>query len=200
MYSLSEIGFKEYYMLDGYEIYNNNRKCHIKPVSEFRYRLVTKDGIYKSVTIKEIYKKLFDKVFCIDNVKRLNEEEFKEIEGTDGKYLCSNKGRILSYIGNYSMLLKPTITPKGYERVQLYIDGRKVNKFVHTLVCMTWIGNPKSLDCCIHHIDRCKTNNDISNLCYVTTREHMEIHSNKRKDNDNANSKPKNNTYTKNNR
>lgn len=195
MYSLSEIGFKDCYMLEEYKIYNKDRKAYIKPVGEFRYRLITKDGIYKSITIKEIYNKLFNKVFCIDNIERLEEEEFKEIEGTDGKYLCSNKGRIISYMGNYAILLKPTITQKGYERVQLYIEGQKVNKFIHSLVCMTWIGKPQGLDYEIHHKDNCKLNNDISNLCYVTKKEHKLLHNNKRKDKDNAkytnSSKPK---------
>lgn len=186
MQCLDVLGFMDCYYLDIDKIYNAKRKQYMTEVGEYRYKIRTKDGIAKSITIKEIYKRLYNKVFCIDDIERFEGEEFREVEGTEGNYLVSNYGRVISYISNHAIILKPTITPKGYERVQLCLEGQKVNKFVHTLVCMTWLGEPKSIDCEIHHKDNCGLNNNIENLCYVTRQEHIKIHTKMRKDNKNA--------------
>ena len=58
MENLGKIGLAEYYFLDKYKIYNSKNKNYIKEASEYRYKLKTKEGIYKSITLKEIYKKL----------------------------------------------------------------------------------------------------------------------------------------------
>ena len=44
------------FILDKYKIYNSKNKNYIKEASEYRYKLKTKEGIYKSITLKEIYK------------------------------------------------------------------------------------------------------------------------------------------------
>ena len=50
-------------------------------------------------------------------------EEWREIEGYDGKYLVSNKGRIKSLKGKKERLLKCFKNNKGYLRVALCKHG-----------------------------------------------------------------------------
>lgn len=176
MVNLSVLGFADCYYLDVDKIYNAKRKIYMKEVSEYRYKIMTKEGKKKSVTIKEIYRRLYNKVFCVDDIKRLDGEEFREIEGTEGNYLVSNYGRVISYFSNHAIILKPTITPKGYERLQIIIEGRKYNKFVHRLVAEAWLGNPKSLEQEIHHKDFNQRNNKSDNLEYLDKNEHVKKH------------------------
>lgn len=176
MECLDVLGFKDCYYLDVDKIYNTNIKQYMKEVGEYRYRILTKEGKSKSITIKEIYKRLFNKVFCIDNIERLEGEEFREISDTDGNYYVSNYGRVISYNSNHAILLKPTVTEKGYERLQIIIKGRRYNKFVHCLVAAAWLGQPQSLEQEIHHIDFNTRNNHCSNLEYLYKHEHIKKH------------------------
>ena len=176
MQCLDVLGFMDCYYLDIDKIYNAKRKRYMTQVGEYRYKIRTKDGMAKSITIKEIYKRLYNKVFCIDDIERLEGEEFREVEGTEGNYLVSNYGRVISYISNHAMILKPTITPKGYERLQITIEGKRYNKFVHSLVAAAWLGQPQSLEQEIHHKDFNQRNNNYTNLQYVYKNEHIKKH------------------------
>lgn len=177
MQCLDVLGFSDCYYLDNNRVFNIKRNKYVNEIGEYRYRLRTKNGKAKSITLKEIYKKLFDKVFCIDEIQRLEGEVFKEIVGTEGNYLVSNCGRIISYVANHAIVLKPTVTPNGYERLQIRINGHKFNKFVHSLVAEAWLGQPKSLEQEIHHKDFNRRNNNYRNLQYVYKDEHIKLHS-----------------------
>lgn len=181
MISIKELGVCDYYYLDDTRIFNKQKGVYEKEVSEFRYRLKTETGKRKSITMKAIYRKLFNKVFCIDNTPLLEGEEYRIIEGTNGNYAVSNKGNVKSFIGNYAAILTPFYTPKGYQRVQLYIDGKKHNKFVHVLVCGAFLEPPKSLDYEIHH-KRGKADNNVEDLMYISKAEHRKLHSKEKKD------------------
>lgn len=43
------------------------------------------------MSLKQLYKMVFDKVFCIDNITNENGEIWREIENTDHKYFVSNR-------------------------------------------------------------------------------------------------------------
>lgn len=181
MQGLKEIGLADIYYLDNDKIYNSSKKCYVKEVSEYRYKLKNQEGKYKSITLKEIYKRLYNKVFCKDDIKLLENEIFKEIKETNGNYEVSNLGRIKSKISNHAIILKPYITNGGYARLQIYINGRKYSKFVHSLVASTWLKKPMNLDCEIHHRDFNSLNNRADNLEYISRIKHYEIHDKKRK-------------------
>lgn len=176
MQCLDVLGFMDYYYLDIDKIYNAKRKKYMKEVGEYRYRIRTIEGMAKSITIKEIYKRLFNRVFCIDDIERIEGEDFREVEGTEGNYLVSNYGRVISYVSNHAIILKPTITQKGYERLQITIEGQRYNKFVHSLVAAAWLGQPQSLEQEIHHKDFNQRNNNYTNLQYVYKNEHVKKH------------------------
>lgn len=196
MQCLDILGFSDCYYLDNDKIYNMKRKQYVKEVAEYRYKLRTKDGRTKSITIKEIYKKLYNTVFCIDNIVRLENEEFKEIEGTKGNYYVSNFGRVISYTANHAIVMKPTVTNKGYERLQIVIDGKRYNKYVHCLVAMTWLGKPKNLEQEIHHKDFNQRNNKCNNLQYIDSVEHVKLHVERR---NNGGCQSKDSIYQENN-
>jgi len=63
----------------------------------------------------------------------------------------------------HSKFLKPCSDGRGYLRVNL------AGKFyyIHRLVAQKFIPNPDNLPC-VDHIDKDKTNNDVSNLRWVT--------------------------------
>ena len=54
------------------------------------------------------------------------------------------------------------ISKKGYERLQIYIEGKRYTKLVHVLVAAAWLGNPPSLEYDIHHKDFNQRNNNYS--------------------------------------
>ena len=176
MISLEKLGFCDYYFLDGNRIYNQRKEAYEKEVAEFRYRLNTIHNTRKSITMKEIYRRLFDEVFCVDNTPLLEGEEYRIIEGTNGNYAVSNKGNVKSFVGNYAAILSPFYNQSGYQRVQLYIDGKKYNKSVHVLVCGAFLEPPKSLDYEIHHL-RGKDQNSVEDLIYISKSEHRKLHS-----------------------
>lgn len=74
-----------------------------------------------------------------------------------GKYTQFVKGRIL----------KPQDNGIGYLQVGFYKDGKRVNRYVHRLVAQAFIPNPDNLPE-INHKDCNRSNNDVSNLEWVT--------------------------------
>jgi len=58
----------------------------------------------------------------------------------------------------------------GYEKVNLYVDGRSRTFHVHTLIALTFLG-PRPAYQVIDHIDRNHQNNSVENLRYLTITE-----------------------------
>lgn len=90
------------------------------------------------------------------------EEIWKSIDGTSGKYLISNKGRVWSNKSN--KLLKQQNNGHGYLRVELYYtNGNRKKYLVHRLVADHFIpiNSEKTY---INHIDENKNNNSVLNL------------------------------------
>lgn len=108
-------------------------------------------------------------------------EIFKEVPGYEGLYEISNYGRVLSLPkgdgnGNRTRILKLEVCIKSstsYHRVSL-CKNSKVTKFlVHRLVAQVFIENPLQKPM-VNHIDNNGTNNQVSNLEWVTGKENMQ--------------------------
>ena len=85
-------------------------------------------------------------------------------------YLIYDDGRV--YSKNKNIFLKPYICSNGYYMISLYKNNKKKMFLIHRLVALHYISlvNGKNY---VDHIDRNKTNNDISNLRWVNNSENM---------------------------
>lgn len=82
-------------------------------------------------------------------------------------YYCTPKGDVISTAWGKIILLKPK-NEKGYLRVNLCVGGICKLHTIHRIVALTFIGQS---DLYVNHKDGIKSNNDITNLEYVTPRE-----------------------------
>lgn len=97
--------------------------------------------------------------------------EWKEIDGFGGKYLISNTGRVINTNYNKSGQPKEIMANQdvnGYMVVNLTCQNKSNPRFVHRLVMMTFqpIDNVKEMQ--VDHIDNDRTNNNLSNLRWVS--------------------------------
>jgi hypothetical protein len=93
-------------------------------------------------------------------------EEWKLIEGYEN-YEVSSHGRVRN--NKTGLILKPAYNNCGYIHVSI-INTNKTTRMVHRLVALAFIPNPEN-KIQIDHIDNDKTNNNISNLRWVTPHE-----------------------------
>lgn len=101
-------------------------------------------------------------------------EVWKDIEGYEGLYQVSNKGRVksfkqaLSYGSDYSgKVLKLNTNDRGYVLVTLSKNMKRRTFRVHRLVAQAFIPNPKNFPV-VNHIDENKLNNNVDNLEWCT--------------------------------
>ena len=103
-------------------------------------------------------------------------EEWRDIEGFEGKYMVSNTGKVKSLERTVwcglnggccrtvsEKILKAKINSDGYLQVVLYKEGIKKTYKIHRLVAESFLPNPNNLPC-INHKDENKENNIVSNL------------------------------------
>lgn len=112
------------------------------------------------------------------SLRNLKGEIWKDIDGYEGLYSVSNKGRVKSHSHlvkrgwatcyTKDQILKPQ-TNGNYYKVGLLCGGRKATKqiFIHRLVAKAFIPNPNQL-AQIDHIDGNKANNCVENLRWCT--------------------------------
>lgn len=109
-------------------------------------------------------------------------EEWRDVVGYEGLYKVSNLGRVKSLerivnnnggkrvIGTKIMCQQSN--GKGYLYTQLNKSNQTIKKYVHRLVCESFIGRVGDLE--INHIDKCKSNNNVDNLEICTRRYNYE--------------------------
>jgi len=97
-------------------------------------------------------------------MSKSNVEQWKNIKEFDN-YLVSNKGRIMN--GKTGKILKPRDDRRGYEKVDLYQNGKSKSLKVHRIVAQAFIDNPNDLET-VNHIDENKHNNNVENLEWMS--------------------------------
>ena len=148
-------GFKDYYYLteDG-QIYNAKTLTYLTP-GRSSYKLQAEDGQRRSISLSSLYALVYEKKLIQDDIERLDGEIFREIPGSEGKYLISNYGRCISYNqGSSAKLLTPICNNAGgYLRVSVKINGSFKKKLLHQLVAEAFCEKPEGASLQIHHID-----------------------------------------------
>lgn len=99
------------------------------------------------------------------------QEEWKSIEGYEGKYEVSNLGRIKSLINNTGKkrekILKPRISKQGYLYLNLWRGSVAKSKKIHRIVAEAFCKKPTDAQC-VNHINGVKTDNRAENLEWCT--------------------------------
>ena len=91
----------------------------------------------------------------------MNTEIWKDVQEFEN-YQISSFGRVKGKYG----ILKPQFD-RNYYHVTLFKNGKRKIKFVHRLVAEAFIPNPNNLPQ-VNHIDGVKTNNNLSNLEWIS--------------------------------
>jgi hypothetical protein len=99
-------------------------------------------------------------------------EVWRSIDGFRN-YQVSNVGRVRN--ATTGMMLKQTVSNNGYKKVSLYNDQGLKNIAVHTVVAREFLARPPDEDgkLEVDHINRSKTDNQVSNLRYVSHSQNM---------------------------
>lgn len=105
-------------------------------------------------------------------------ETWKAIVRYEGIYEVSDRGRVRSLKYGKAKILTPWKTCDGYLAVKLYKDGKLKTVTVHRLVAEAFIPNPNNLET-VNHKDEVKTNNDASNLEWMTRADNKRYSANK---------------------
>lgn len=94
------------------------------------------------------------------------DEIWRPVVGYEGLYEVSDKGRVRSLFSKRGKVLSPAKS-MGYPYVNLSRDGRPRFARIHVLVAAAFIGEcPDGHE--VNHKDSDRTNNNVSNLEYVT--------------------------------
>lgn len=107
-------------------------------------------------------------------------EIWKDIEGYEGYYQISNKGRVKSLRRKMwngqkiyyrkEIIMKNKVKDNRYLYVGLIRHKKTRNKYIHRLVCEAFIPNPKN-KATVNHRDGDVTNNYVDNLEWATQSE-----------------------------
>ena len=92
------------------------------------------------------------------------QEQWKDIDGFEGLYSVSTKGRVRNIKTGRILVAKDN--GNGYLKVNL----KRKNYYIHRLTALAFIPNPDNLPE-VDHVDECKKNNDVSNLRWVSKSE-----------------------------
>lgn len=118
-------------------------------------------------------------LFFPNEFVRYPDEEWRDIDGFDGRYQISNHGNIQHRVGGdayggYTYLMMRTVNNVGYRSVSLYVSPRKARKYlIHQLVARAFIPNPENKPD-VNHINGVKYDNFVENLEWVTPKENSE--------------------------
>jgi hypothetical protein len=110
----------------------------------------------------------------------MERQEWKVIEGYDGKYEISNDSLVKSHAFK-GRIIKQYINVYGYPFVVLWKNNKRKTHKVHRLVAKAFIPNPENKPY-VDHINRIRHDNRLENLRWATHSENM-INTGMRKNN-----------------
>ncbi len=163
-------------------IYDAKKNTIIYPSQKHCFKIKDITGKWKTVCQKTLYKKVYNKIYCIDQIPDLQGQYWLPI---NQYYYCSNLGRIKSLKGYESKILKQFLNKKenGYYKVKLTINGKIKSISVHRIVAELFVPKPIIKDSNtkiqIHHKNGKRQDNRAINLRWVTKEEHIKLHNSK---------------------
>lgn len=169
LFPLEQLGYdKRYFLKDDGTILDTIKDKILYPDKYHKFYLKTASNTWHGISLKSIYKKAFNRVYCIDNIEDMKDEVWKQVvldkqDIDTSNYYVSNKGRIKSYRGYEAIILKEWIY-NGYHLVS--IGG--LNYRVHRLVALAFIHNNDDTKITVDHIDANKDNNTAENLQWLS--------------------------------
>lgn len=102
-------------------------------------------------------------------------ERWKDIAGFDGLYAISDKGRVRSLKGSHGQwtVLNPKLpdTHYAYKAVSLRKDGKRLRRYVHSLVAYAFLPPRPSSEHEVRHLNGERGDNHIDNLAWGTRKE-----------------------------
>ena len=125
-------------------------------------------------------------------MNKINKEVFLWVKGFEGSYDINKEGIIRSYLIRNSknkrkvpiIIKQSSITTHCglvYNRVKLRKEGKTLSRYIHRLVCQTFLDNPEDKPQ-VNHKDSDTQNNNLSNLEWCTNSENQKhINRGKRK-------------------
>lgn len=99
-------------------------------------------------------------------------EQWKAIAECNGEYQISDDGRVKSIKFGKERILKHSITPNGYFKVDLFIKGKPKSIKIHKLVALAFVKNLDNKPQ-VNHKDGNKLNNQVENLEWHTSKENI---------------------------
>lgn len=101
-------------------------------------------------------------------------EEWRDVVDFENSYTVSSLGRIKAKKrkGSRGGILKSGDS-SGYPFVILTVKGRAYGRRIHSLVARSFLGE-RPEDCEVNHVDGDKSNNQVSNLEYITHQQNMD--------------------------
>lgn len=95
-------------------------------------------------------------------------EQWRTVPGFP-KYEVSDAGHVRGPRG----VMTPRMHPRGWLRVNLQRNGGRRTFLIHRLMLEAFVGpRPNGMEC--RHLNGCKTDNRLTNLCWGTTKENVE--------------------------
>ena len=148
----------------------------VKRDNSNRFIIIKDNGACERITLKNLYRMVFNEEYSKDTIQNLKNEKWKPIDNTNGKYYISNCGRVKSLCGYTAKLLKPYEKENGY----LLVKINNKNIPIHKLVAFAFCENKyKNIKVEIHHKDLNRQNNNADNLQILSVKEHHKIHAQK---------------------
>lgn len=105
----------------------------------------------------------------MDNIYS-HDEEWRVIDIAPN-YSVSDMGRVRN--NDTGMVLKPISLNKNYCKVNLHVNGERLNALIHRLVAIAFIPNPENKPE-VNHINGIHNDNRLINLEWVTQRENID--------------------------
>lgn len=99
----------------------------------------------------------------------------KDIKGYEGEYFVDDYGNVYSAKKGSMKMMRSSINKSGYKVIRLFKEKVATMFYIHRLVCQAFLED-YSRDLQVDHIDRDKSNNNLSNLRMVT---HQKNHFNR---------------------